>query len=74
MKLAHDFSKMELDWLDRIEKFLITETVLNEETFNIGQFRDHGGFNRFDKLFKNKLKDYIIELNQYLYDDGGNVA
>ncbi|WP_102049497.1 type I restriction-modification system endonuclease [Pygmaiobacter massiliensis] len=74
LKSAHRFSKMELDWLDRIEKFLLTETVLNEETFNLGAFRDFGGFNRIDKLFKNKLNEYIIELNQYLYDDGGKVA
>ena len=74
LKVAHNFSKMELDWLDRIEKFLLTETVLSEETFNIGAFRDFGGYNRIDKLFKNKLKDYIIELNTYLYDDGGKVA
>lgn len=74
LKSAHDFSKMEQDWLDRIEKFLLTETVLSEETFNLGAFRDYGGFSRIDKLFKNKLKDYIIELNKYLYDDGGRVA
>ena len=74
LKSAHNFSKMEMDWLDRIEKFLLTETVLNEETFNLGAFRDQGGFKRIDKLFKNKLKEYIIELNQYLYDDGGKVA
>lgn len=74
LKLAHNFSKMELDWLERIGKFLLTETVLSEETFNLGAFRDFGGYTRIDKLFKNKLKDYIIELNQYLYDDGGKVA
>lgn len=74
LKLAHNFSKMELDWLDRIEKFLLTETVLNEETFNLGAFRDFGGYTRIDKIFKNKLTDYITELNQYLYDDGGRVA
>lgn len=74
LKAAHSFSKIEADWLERIEKFLLTETVLSEGTFNLGAFRDFGGFVRIDKLFKNKLKDYIIELNQYLYDDGGRVA
>lgn len=66
LKAAHNFSKMELDWIDHIEKFLLTETVLSEETFNLGRFRDFGGYNRIDKLFKNKLKNYIIELNTYL--------
>lgn len=74
LKQAHQFSKMEEQWLDRIEKFLLTETVLNVETFNLGAFRDSGGFIRIDKIFKNKLKDYIIELNNYLYDDRGQVS
>ncbi|MFI3213800.1 MAG: type I restriction-modification system endonuclease [Eubacteriales bacterium] len=74
LKKAHNFSKMELDWLSNIEKNLLIETVLNEETFNAGIFRDKGGFKRIDKIFKNKLKEYIIELNEYLYDDGGKVA
>lgn len=74
LKKVHNFSKMELDWLSNIEKNLLIETVLNEETFNTGIFRDKGGFKRIDKIFKNKLKEYIIELNEYLYDDGGNVA
>lgn len=74
LKSVHSFSKMEQDWLGRIEKFLLTETVLNKETFNLGAFRDFGGFKQIDKLFKNKLNDYIVELNNYLYDDGGKVA
>lgn len=74
LKKNHNFTKMELDWLDRIEIFLLTETIINEETFNLGAFRDKGGFTRIDKIFKYKLKSIILELNQYLYDDGGRVA
>lgn len=74
LKKAHSFSKMELDWLGNIEKNLLVETVLTEEVFNEGIFRERGGFTRIDKIFKNKLKDYIVELNTYLYDDGGYVA
>ncbi len=74
LKKNHKFSKQEINWLDNIEKFLITETVLNEETFNLGAFRDKGGYKRADKIFNGKLKEIIVELNQYLYDDGGKVA
>lgn len=74
LKKNHKFSKQEINWLDNIEKFLITETVLNEETFNLGAFRDKGGYIRADKIFNGKLKEIIIELNQYLYDDGGKAA
>ena len=74
LKSKHNFTKMEEGWLDRIEANLITETVLTEDIFNSGVFKDKGGFNKIDKIFKNKLKEYIIELNHYLYEDGGQVA
>lgn len=74
LKERHKFSKMEEDWLNRIEKNLLTETILTEESFNSGIFKDRGGFAKIDRIFKNKLKDYIIEINHYLYDDGGKVA
>ncbi len=69
LKKAHSFDRTQQDWLDRIEKFLLTETVLNEETFSLGAFKANGGFTRIDKFFNNKLKEYIVELNKYLYDD-----
>lgn len=74
LKSKHNFTKMEEGWLDRIEANLITETVLTEDIFNSGVFKDKGGFDKIDKIFKNKLKEYIIELNHYLYEDGGQVA
>lgn len=74
LKKAHTFTKIQLDWLDRIEKFLMTETVLSEETFNLGAFKHAGGFARIDKMFQNKLQEYITEINSYLYDDGNKAA
>ena len=74
LKSNHSFNKMELDWLNRIESHLIHETIINKETFNSGAFRDYGGFERIDKIFKNKLENIISELNEYLYDDGGKTA
>ncbi|WP_409968518.1 type I restriction-modification system endonuclease [Bengtsoniella intestinalis] len=74
LKKAHAFTKIELDWLGNIERNLLTETVLSVESFDEGIFKENGGFVNINKKFKNKLKDYIIELNTYLYDDGGYVA
>lgn len=74
LKTKHSFSKMEEGWLDKIEKNLLAETILTEDVFNSGIFRDKGGFVKIDKIFKNKLKDYIVELNEYLYEDGGKIA
>ena len=70
----HTFSKMELDWLARIEKTLIAETVLDREIFENGAFKANGGFVQINKRFRGKLDDIIQELNDYLYDDGGKTA
>jgi type I restriction enzyme R subunit len=74
LKNNHDFNKMELGWIDRIEKNLLLESVLDQETFETGSFKTAGGYNRINKIFNNNLKEIIQELNNYLYDDGGSVA
>lgn len=74
LKRNHSFSKMELDWLNRIETYLLHETVLDKAAFDSGAFRNHGGFERINKIFQNKLENVIAELNEYLYDDGGKTA
>ncbi|MBP2656538.1 MAG: type restriction protein, res subunit [Firmicutes bacterium] len=74
LKKNHSFSKMELSWLDRIEKNLIVESVLNKETFETGAFKTAGGYNRVNKVFGSQLDEIIQELNNYLYDDGGHAA
>lgn len=68
---GHDFTKMQLDWLKRIETSLLAEMIVDRETFESGAFKTNGGFARMDKIFGGKLNDYIEELNEYLYDDGG---
>lgn len=74
LKKKHDFSKMEKSWIDRIEMNLIMESVLDKETFEIGAFKTYGGFDKINKVFRNQLGEIIEELNEYLYDDGGNAA
>ena len=69
IKLKHDFNKMQLDWLDRIEKSLLEETIMDKQILNSGAFRTNGGFNAINKRFGGKLQEIIDELNEYLYDD-----
>ncbi len=70
----HNFNKMQLDWLYRIEKALLSETVLDRELFDSGSFKTAGGYNKLDKIFLGKFDAYMMELNEYLYDDGGKTA
>ena len=66
---AHSFSKMELDWLDRIEKQLLLESVVDAETFDSGAFKSKGGFPVIDKIFLGKLNTVLDEINENLYED-----
>ena len=75
LKKAHSFSKQELNWIGRMEKYLMEESVLNISVFDEdGRFKAQGGFARINKVFQNKLESIVLELNEYLYDDGGRTA
>jgi type I restriction enzyme R subunit len=75
LRKAHNFSKIELDWLARIEKYMMAESVLNISVFEEdGRFKDYGGFAKINKVFQNNLNSIVMELNEYLYDDGGKSA
>ena len=75
LKKAHKFSKQELNWITRMEKYLMEESVLNVTVFDEDErFKAQGGFGKINKVFGNKLESIILELNEYLYDDGGKIA
>lgn len=70
----HQFNKDQLNWLNRIEKTMLKEPVLDVQMFEQGAFKNAGGFINIDRRFNGQLGNIINELNQYLYDDGGSVA
>ena len=75
LKKAHDFSKQELSWIGRMEKYLMEESVFNIKVFDEdSRFKSKGGFEKINKVFQNKLENVVVELNEYLYDDGGRIA
>lgn len=75
LKKAHKFTKQELSWIARMEKYLMEESVLNVGVFDEdSRFKTNGGFAKINKVFANKLESIVLELNEYLYDDGGRSA
>lgn len=71
LRLNHEFNKNQLDWLNRIEKAMLAETVLDKQIFEMGAFKIAGGFTNIDRRFGGTLDKIISELNEYLYEDGG---
>ena len=71
MLIGVSFSKKELSWIDRIEKRLKKDTVFNLLSLEEEPFKG----SEINKLFGDRLKSIIDELNVYLYDDfGGQTA
>ncbi len=67
---AHNFTAIEKKWIDRIEKYLINESILNAKTFDeFPAWKNQGGFSKVDKIFGSTLHSIIRELNTYLYED-----
>lgn len=57
------------------QKYLMEESVLNVGVFDEdSRFKSNGGFAKINKVFANKLESIVLELNEYLYDDGGRTA
>ena len=68
LKQAHpEFTKVQHNWLMRIEESLKKETILNRESFNAAAFKNKGGYNAVNKAFGNHLDDIIDEINTYMY-------
>lgn len=75
LRKAHAFSRQELNWISRMEKYLMEESVMNVSVFDEdSRFKANGGFAKINKVFGGNLAGVITELNEYLYDDGGRPA
>lgn len=75
LRKAHSFTMQEQNWIKRMEDYLLNEWVLNITVFDEdSRFKSQGGFTKINKIFSDKLESVVLELNEYLYDDGGRTA
>ena len=64
-----------MNWIKRMETYLMNESVLNVKIFDEDvRFKEQGGFKKIDNVFQNQLENIVLELHTYLYDDGGKTA
>lgn len=54
-------------WLDRFEKQLLKETILQIKDLDDEPFKDEGGFQRLDKIFGHQLQFILDTINDNLY-------
>lgn len=56
-------------WLERIGAQMRTETIVDKESLNSGQFRAQGGFARLNRVFEGNMENVLDELNDALWED-----
>ncbi|MBL7177637.1 MAG: type I restriction-modification system endonuclease, partial [Desulfobacteraceae bacterium] len=69
-----DWTAVQRQWLQRIEKQLIAQTILDREDFERGAFKAHGGFNRLNKIFQGNFQQVLDDISVNLYPDQRETA
>ncbi|MFC0212744.1 type I restriction-modification system endonuclease [Paenibacillus chartarius] len=73
MKKIYDmkvWSKVQKDWLKRIEKQLLQESVLDpnpEKAFDVEPFKSKGGYKQLNKIFDGEIDTIVTTINTALY-------
>ncbi|MEH7223742.1 type I restriction-modification system endonuclease [Bacillus sp. JJ1566] len=66
------WEKPQKSWLERIEKQLLKESVLDpdpEKAFNVEPFKSRGGYKQLNKIFGGQLDEIVSRINYALYDN-----
>ena len=64
-----EWTAVQRKWLERIEKQLIAQTVVDREVFERGAFKEQGGFDRLNKIFQGNFQKVLDDINTNLYPD-----
>lgn len=67
VRSMREWNKIQLKWIERFEKQLLKETVLQASDINADPFDEAGGFDRLDKIFDHQLQEVIDIMNENLY-------
>lgn len=67
IKNSKDWSKQQLNWIERIGEQVIKEIVLDKEAFSYEPFKSHGGYERINKILDNQLNSIIENIYDYMY-------
>lgn len=64
-----DWNKVQEKWIERFEKQLLQEEVIQEQDLNMDPFDEAGGYDRLDKIFEHDLKSVLNIINENLYTE-----
>ena len=69
VRALKDWNKRQIKWIDRFEKQLLAESVIQLEDLNQAPFSDAGGYDRLNKIFENELETVLHTINENLYQE-----
>ncbi|MBN1035639.1 type I restriction-modification system endonuclease [Clostridium botulinum] len=70
IKREYYLTKPQENWMNRIEKVMLKEVVIDKETFDTGSFKAQGGgFTRLNTIFGGKLEEIINKLKTYMFEN-----
>lgn len=67
VKRLKQWTAVQEKWLDRIEKQLLIENIIDRDSFDRDPFKTHGGFEQINKVFNKDLENVISMINENLY-------
>lgn len=70
IKREYYLTKHQENWINRIEKVMLKEVVIDKETLDTGAFKaQSGGFDRLnEKLFNGTLEEILTKLKRYMFE------
>lgn len=71
IKNEYSFTEPQENWINRMEKVMLKEVVIDRETLDTGGFKvQGGGFDRLnEKVFDGKLGDIMKKLKIYMFEE-----
>lgn len=69
IKKEFKFTPLQEKWLQKIEKYMIKEVIIDKEVFEVGNFKREGGFKRYNTIFENNLEEVIEKLKEHMFSD-----
>ncbi|MDK0861433.1 type I restriction-modification system endonuclease [Clostridium perfringens] len=71
IKREYYLTRHQENWINRIEKVMLKEVVIDKETLDTGAFKAQGGgFDRLnEKLFNGNLGEILIKLKKYMFEN-----
>lgn len=65
---SQTWTPVQRGWLKRIERQLIQEVVVDQESFEQEPFKTDGGFQRLDKVFGGKLNQVLADIQTQIWE------